>query len=114
MLHMDLHFHPFKIQMVQELLPRDLNMQIYFCTKLLEMMNTLSQFLSNLITSDEAHFHLSEYVNKQNFWYWAEENPRLLNHSPLHNQKVTVWHALSSFGILGPYFRQQTCSYSNW
>jgi hypothetical protein len=101
---MDLHFHTFKIQMVQELLPRDLNMQRDFCTKLSEMMDTLPQFLPHLITSDEAHFHLSGYVNKQNFRYWAEENPRLLHQSPLHSQKVTVWCGLSSFGILGPYF----------
>lgn len=52
----------------------------------------------------EAHFHLSMYVNKQDFRYWAEENPRLPHQSPLHSQKVTVWCGLSSFGILGPYF----------
>jgi hypothetical protein len=100
---MDLHFRPFKIQMVEELLPRDLNVRRDSCTKLLEMMDTLPQFLQNLITSDEADSLLSGYV-KQNFRYWPEENPRLLHQSPLHNQKVTVWCALSSFGILGPYF----------
>jgi hypothetical protein len=40
MLHMDLHFHQFKIQMVQELLPRDLNVRRDFCTKLLEILDT--------------------------------------------------------------------------
>ncbi|KDR18551.1 hypothetical protein L798_07370 [Zootermopsis nevadensis] len=47
--------------------------------------------------------HLRGYVNKQNFRYWAEENPCLLHQSPLNSQKVTVWCGLSSFGILGPY-----------
>jgi hypothetical protein len=28
-----------------------------------------------ILMTDEAHFHLSGYVNKQNFHYWAEENP---------------------------------------
>jgi hypothetical protein len=54
MLHMDLHFHSIKIQMVQELLPRDLNMRRNLCTKLLQIMDTLPQFLQNFITSDEA------------------------------------------------------------
>jgi hypothetical protein len=47
---MDLHLHPFKIQMVQELLPCDLNMQWDFCTKLLEMMYTtaISSKLDNI------------------------------------------------------------------
>jgi hypothetical protein len=89
MLHMDFRFHPFKIQVVQELLPWDLNMQTDFCSKLLEMMDTLPQFLPNSITSDVAHFHLNRHVNKQNIRYWAEENTCLLQQSPLHSQ-VTV------------------------
>jgi ethanolamine utilization cobalamin adenosyltransferase len=80
---MDLHFHPLKIQVVQKLLPHDLNMQRTFCTKLLEIMDTLLQFIPNLITSDEANF-FSDYVHKQNFRYWAEENLHLLHQSPLH------------------------------
>ena len=27
---------------------------------------------------DEAHFHLCGAVNKQNFRYWAENNPRII------------------------------------
>jgi hypothetical protein len=38
MLHMDLHFQWFRIQMVQELLPHDINMRRNFCAKLLEEM----------------------------------------------------------------------------
>lgn len=106
MLHMDLHFHPFKMQVVQQLLPRDLNQRMEFCTKFLEMIEAQPQFLSHFIMSDEAHFHLSGYVNKQNFRYWAQENPRLLHQHPLHSEKVTVWCGVSSFGIFGPYFFQ--------
>jgi hypothetical protein len=97
------YFHPFKIKMVQELQPHDLNMQTDSCTKLLEMMDNLLQFLPNLITSDDAHILLSEDVNKQNLRYWAEENPRLLHQSPLHSQQVRVWYGFSSSGSLRPY-----------
>ena len=51
--------------------------------------------------SDEAHFHLSGFVNKQNFRYCSTTN---LHERPLHTSKVTVWCAISSFGIIGPYF----------
>ena len=54
--------------------------------------------------TDEAHFHLNGYVNKQNFRYWAPENPCLLHQSPLHSEKVTVSCGVSVFGILGPNF----------
>jgi hypothetical protein len=54
--------------------------------------------------SDEAYFHLSGFVNKQNFCYWSATNPIELHERPLHISKVTVWCAVSSFGIIGPYF----------
>ena len=53
--------------------------------------------------SDEAHFHLNGNVNKQNFRYWAAENPQTLHQKPLHSEKVTVWCGVSAFGVLGPY-----------
>ena len=60
-----------------------------------------------LITSDEAHFHLSGYVNKQNFRYWSESNPRSLHEKPLHSERVTVWCAITNFGVWGPYFFEE-------
>jgi hypothetical protein len=41
--------------------------------------------------SDEAHFHLSGYINKQNFRYWSDNNPMQLHEKPFHSEKVTVW-----------------------
>ena len=43
-------------------------------------------------------------VNKQNFRYWSQNNPRELHQRPLHSPKVTVWCAMGSFGVCGPYF----------
>jgi hypothetical protein len=43
--------------------------------------------------SDEAHFHFSGTVNKQNFRYWSHNKPRELHQRPLHSPKVTVWCA---------------------
>jgi hypothetical protein len=105
---MELHFHPFKIEMVQELLLHDLNIAEGLLHQVIGNDGHTTAILSK-ITSDEAHSHLSGYVNKQNFGYWAEETPRLLHQSPFHSQKVTVWCGLSSFGILGhPFFKTTT------
>ena len=41
-------------------------------------------------TSDEAHFHLSGTVNKQNVRYWPSENPCKLHQRPLHSPKVSI------------------------
>jgi hypothetical protein len=59
--------------------------------------------VNNFFMSDEAHFHISGYVNKQNCIYWASENRRQLHERPLQ-QKVTVWCAVSTRGVILPYF----------
>lgn len=98
----DLKFHPFKIQIVQALKPNDHNMRKKFCETMLERFRTVN----TIFWSDEAHFHLNGSVNKQNCRYWSpkRQNPRLKHQQPLHSPKVTVWCALSSRGIIGPYF----------
>jgi hypothetical protein len=45
---------------------------------------------ANMLSSVEAHFHLSGCVNKQNFRYWAADNRRQLHERPLHGDRVTV------------------------
>ncbi|GFU02286.1 uncharacterized protein TNCV_2921781 [Trichonephila clavipes] len=57
-----------------------------------------------LTTSDEAHFWLNGYVNKQNCRIGSEANPQVYVETPLHPEKLTVWCALWAGGIIGPYF----------
>ncbi|GFW59408.1 hypothetical protein TNCV_1508531 [Trichonephila clavipes] len=51
-------------------------------------------------SSDEAHFWLNDYVNKQNCRIWSEANPQVYVETPLHPEKLTVWCALWAGGIL--------------
>ncbi|GFT47896.1 transposase [Trichonephila clavipes] len=55
-------------------------------------------------TTDEAHFWLNGYVNKQNGRIWSEANPQVYVERPLHPEKLTVWCALWAGGIICPYF----------
>ncbi|GFW42420.1 hypothetical protein TNCV_240171 [Trichonephila clavipes] len=50
--------------------------------------------------SDEAHFWLNGYVNKQSCPIWSEANPQVYVETPLHSEKLTVWGALWAGGIL--------------
>jgi len=50
--------------------------------------------------SDEPHFYISDTVNKQN-------NPLEIHRQPLRHPKAIVWCALSSTGIVGPYFFEE-------
>ncbi|GFV63294.1 uncharacterized protein TNCV_1373911 [Trichonephila clavipes] len=61
-------------------------------------------FHKRILFSDEAHFWLNGYVNKQNCRIWSEANPQVYVETPLHPEKLTVWCALWAGGITGPYF----------
>ncbi|GFW05476.1 putative transposase [Trichonephila clavipes] len=58
-------------------------------------------FHKRILFSDEAHFWLNGYVNKQNCRIFA--NPQVYVETPLHSEKLTVWCALWAGGIIGPY-----------
>ncbi|GFU00874.1 hypothetical protein TNCV_4820011 [Trichonephila clavipes] len=57
-------------------------------------------FHKRILFSDEAHFWLKGYVNKQNCRIWSEANPQVYVETPLHPEKLTVWCALWAGGIL--------------
>ncbi|GFT00618.1 putative transposable element [Trichonephila clavipes] len=61
-------------------------------------------FHKRILFSDEAHFWLNGYVNKQNCRIWSEANAQVYVETPLHPEKLTVWCALWAGGIIGPYF----------
>ncbi|GFW97977.1 uncharacterized protein TNCV_1806281 [Trichonephila clavipes] len=61
-------------------------------------------FHKRILFSDEAHFWLNGYVNKQNWRIWCEANLQVYVETPLHPEKLTVWCALWASGIIGPYF----------
>ncbi|GFX41060.1 hypothetical protein TNCV_2217581 [Trichonephila clavipes] len=57
-------------------------------------------FHKRILFSDEAHFWLNGYVNKQNCRIWSEANPQVYVETPLHPEKLSVWCALWAGGIL--------------
>ncbi|GFW59254.1 putative transposable element [Trichonephila clavipes] len=49
-------------------------------------------FYKRILFSDEAHFWLNGYVNKQNCRIWSEANPQVYVETPLHPEKLTeLW-----------------------
>ncbi|GFV39868.1 putative transposable element [Trichonephila clavipes] len=61
-------------------------------------------FHKRILFSDEAHFWLNGFVNKQYCRIWSEANPQVYVEKPLHPEKLTVWCALWAGGIICPYF----------
>jgi hypothetical protein len=99
-LHLAWHFHPYKMVVVQELHQRDWAKHIAFAQN---MLGTVADDAA-ISMSGKAHFHLSGCVNKENFHYWSDANPRQLHECPLHSERVTVLCCVGSFSVIGPYF----------
>ncbi|GFV45691.1 uncharacterized protein TNCV_1969921 [Trichonephila clavipes] len=59
-------------------------------------------FHKRILFSDETHFWLNGYVNKQNCRIWSEVNPQVYVETPLHPEKLTVWCA---YGLVESFFK---------
>lgn len=103
-LHLDLGLHPYKIQLTQELKINDHRQRRAFADWALEQLEADPHFGRKIIFSDEAHFWMNGYVNKQNCRIWSENNPHEVHQVAMHPQKVTVWCGFWAGGIIGPYF----------
>jgi len=103
-LHKDLGLFPYKIQLTQQLKANDHEIRYRFSVWALEQLEMDNDFAQKIIFSDEAHFHLNGYVYKQNCRIWGTKNPNVIIKKPMHPPRVTVWCALWSGGIIGPFF----------
>lgn len=100
----DLKMHAYKIQLTQELKPADHGKRLRFAQWIMERQAEDVDFTKRIIFSDEAHFHLSGYVNKQNCRIWGRENPQEVMERPMHPQRATVWCGFWARGVIGPFF----------
>lgn len=104
---MRLKLFPYKIQVFQELTDFDMERRLIFARQMVDMILERSIKTKRIWFSDEAHFWLAGYVNKQNYRFWARENPRIFETTTLKPQRITVWCAISERGIIGPVFLDQ-------
>lgn len=75
-----------------------------FGNLMVEMFESGKIDIDKIWFSDEAHFHLSGYVNKQNWRHWGTENPYISIVTQAYPQRLTVWCAMNSSTIIGPVF----------
>lgn len=98
-------FHPYKIQLVQELSDDDYDRRLEFCENMMELCNANPNFIRQIMFSDESTFYLNGNVNRHNCRYWATENPHWIreNHTQ-YPQKINVWAGIIGHRIIGPFF----------
>ena len=106
-----LHLKPYKISCVNELQEADYEKRVAYCIWFADFIRKEGDDILDItFFSDEAWFHLGGYVNSQNNRYWSTGNPHHMHESPLHQQKIGVWCAMSRKRIIGPIFFSETIS----
>jgi hypothetical protein len=92
------------MQVFHELIPGDNAKRVNSCRWFKNLIRGNICVLDQVFFTDEASFHLSGYVNSQNYRTWKTENPHNYTETPLHPQKIGVWCAISRLRIIGPLF----------
>ena len=83
--------------------PDDAERRLVFCDWFLEKVNSDPDFIDNLFVSDESTFCLDGYVSLQNYGIWGLKNPHAGRESISFSPKLTIWVAMSSQTLIGPY-----------
>lgn len=96
-----LKLYPYKILLVQELSELD---QVFRCESAILYQQILPKCLNLFFFSDEATFKTDGTVNRWNCRVWGNECPNRYQISKQNAGKVTVWAAISSAHVFGPYF----------
>lgn len=85
MLRKDLHFYPYRLTAVHQLLDVDPPERLEFCEWFLNTLNNDNDTLMKTFFTDESWFYLSGYVNSQNMRTWDAENPHVFVERPSKN-----------------------------
>ena len=99
-----LKMYPYKLQIVQAITQDDRVARKEFAVTMLRRMEQYSNFLEQIIFSDESTFHVSGKVNKHNVRIWGSENPHVTGEYVRDSPKVNVWCGVPHERVIGPFF----------
>jgi hypothetical protein len=102
-LYHDLHFHPYKLQIIQELTAAHKALRVRCCQ---QMVHTHARRPLEVPHHEWRSSILPHHICKQTKLPISPTNPRHLHEWPLHSPQIVVWCAISGQGIIGPYFFQ--------
>lgn len=98
-------FHPYHLNLHQELYGNDFANRVAFCIQMNGMIDEDYDTLNKILFTDEATFKNNGSVNKHNMHYYAIENPHWLRTVDHQNRwSLNVWGGIIGNHIIGPYF----------
>ena len=96
-------FKPYKMRLVQSLIPVNKVKKRDFCEEMQLKMEE-NDFVERLIFCDEATFHIIGKVNRHNVRIWGTEQPHTQIKHQRDSSKVNVFCAVSREKVHGPFF----------
>jgi hypothetical protein len=102
-LRTDLRMHPYKIHVFRSLTTVCRERRTRFAEEFGDHLQQNPHTLQHVWFSDEAYFHFTGDINRQNMRFWGTQHPHQIYESTLHAQKVVVWCAVSAQGLVGPF-----------
>ena len=110
----DLNYKPYIPRLVHGLIEDDGDRRLQFCEIFVNQCEATPNLLDKIVWSDEAQFKLSGCVNRHNCTYWSSsDNPHWTVEHQLNQPGITAWAGVSSGGIVGPFFFQETVTGPN-
>lgn len=99
------HYHPYHIQMHQNLYGTDFDRRLEFCLWFLEKAGEDEFFFDKILFTDESTFHNNGLVNRHNFHYYSTENKNEFRTIDRQNRwSLNVYGGLIGDYVVGPYF----------
>lgn len=109
------NLHPFHLQRVQALLPRDYPKRVEFCQIMIDKSREDPDFVDKILWSDESSFKQDGYLNMHNIHNWQEENPHLIREGRSQYQfKINLWCGILNGQIIGPFELPDTINSENY
>lgn len=96
--------HPYHVQRVQTLLPRDYEPRVAFCQTMIQKHREDPRFFEKILWSDESTFKKDGYMNLHNLHEWHVENPNLMREGrSQYRFKVNMWTGILNGRVIGPF-----------
>ena len=84
----DIECYPYKPKILEVIHEKDFELGKKFALKMINSVTNYTNILSNMCFFDEAHFHLTGYVNKKNMRLWTQSNPNYTIQTQLNHKKL--------------------------
>lgn len=97
-------FHPYHVQLVQELIDRDYENRMQFCQWAQQKIGEQRNFFDYVLFVDEASFHKNGHVNRHNFHYYDTINPYILRTHSQTRWTLNTWGGIVGDYVIGPHF----------